>query len=219
MLLILNLNKFLFGFSICVSQTIASFLNKTCFTKTGVYLLALSLVYACSPSFSKKEIENTIVSGVHKDQGPEDRYSIPYEPITYNQRIKAPLPGLAKDYKIIDWDGDGLLDILALIRRGGGLIFYRNTGTKKQPLYKPLQENEVLISDADFGPYFEVIDIDGNGVKELISYSYEELSGQRKQCVFFIYRSDDDGKIIKDSKQKINISNSFEIENPEANSW
>ena len=50
------------------------------------------------------------------------------QPIVYGRETLAPLPGLALAYEPVDWDGDGLTDILALERRGGGLKLYRNVG-------------------------------------------------------------------------------------------
>ena len=64
-----------------------------------------------------------VETGAHDDEGPADRYPIPYEPIAYGQPVRAPSPGLAYDYKLIDWDGDGLIDILANVRRGGFTSF------------------------------------------------------------------------------------------------
>lgn len=179
------------------------------------FLIVINLIIqSCQTSPQESTTSVQITSQSHHDEGPEDRYSIPYEPITYNQTIKAPLPGLAKDYKIIDWDGDGLLDILAVMRRGEGLVFYKNVGSKNEPLYKSLQENEVLLSEADFGSFFAAIDIDGNGTQELITYSFEETTTQKKQCTFYTYSKEQGGKMSKTSKRKVNILESFTMEEP-----
>ena len=65
-------------------------------------------------------------AGRHHDEGPDDRYAAPYTPITYGHVTTAPLPGLAQGYELADWDGDGRVDVLALLRRGGGLVLHRN---------------------------------------------------------------------------------------------
>jgi hypothetical protein len=111
-----------------------------------------------------------IVSGGHGDEGPADRYRVPYEPITYGQSIDAPLPGLAMDYKLVDWDEDGLVDLLATIRRGKGLVWYRNIGTPQSARFRSLEENAVLLPDSRVS-YFDVIDYDGDGKRELAAYA------------------------------------------------
>ncbi|MDZ7723283.1 MAG: hypothetical protein U5R06_10875 [candidate division KSB1 bacterium] len=58
-------------------------------------------------------VKPQVVSGPR----PDDRYPIPYNPVTYNQHVKAPLPGLSYCFHMTDWDKDGLIDILGLARR------------------------------------------------------------------------------------------------------
>ncbi len=131
-------------------------------------LLAL---FACSPADENQSREELqIVTGSHHDEGPADRYSIPYDPITYGRKVKAPLPGLANDYKMVDWDGDGLVDMLANLRRGRGIIFYKNIGTRTEPLFRSLEENPVLMEKNGIGRFFDVIDVDGDGKRELIAF-------------------------------------------------
>ena len=96
---------------------------------------------------------NPITSGAHKDEGPADRYRVPYQPITYGRETAAPLPGLALAYEPVDWDGDGLTDILALERRGGGLKLYRNVGGPGKPLFTEPRHSPRLMDPAEFGDF------------------------------------------------------------------
>lgn len=116
---------------------------------------------------------NPIVTGAHADEGPADRYTRPYDPITFGQSTKAPLPGLGYDYKLFDWDQDGRMDLLATVRRGGGLVVYRNVGTPEQPLFRMLHENEVLLRAPTLGRFFALLDVDGNGTTEIASYQIQ----------------------------------------------
>ncbi|MCM8538075.1 MAG: VCBS repeat-containing protein [Lentisphaeraceae bacterium] len=112
-------------------------------------LLALFTFLINSPAEEVK-----IVTGPHYDEGPTSRYDTPYEVISYNQEIKVPLPGLAYDYKLMDWDKDGLLDLIAILRRGYGLVVYKNIGTAENPLFRSLHENQVLLRDRYLGRGF-----------------------------------------------------------------
>ncbi len=87
-------------------------------TLDSAWLVVASALWLCFLSNArgqsgepKDSVE--ITTNQHDDEGPNNRYSVPYEPITYGQDIKAPLPGLAYDYKLVDWDGDGVLDIIS----------------------------------------------------------------------------------------------------------
>ena len=102
------------------------------------------------------------VVAAHADEGPADRYRIAYQPITYGQSLVAPLPGVAMDYKLVDWDQDGRPDLLATVRRGKGLVWYRNVGSPREPRFRSLEENQVLLPGDRIGSYFEVIDFDGD---------------------------------------------------------
>ncbi len=158
--------------------------------KILAYGLILAPVAACNtPQQSSSTIQ--MVASSHDDEGPADRYSVPYDPITYGQTIKAPLPGLAYDYKLIDWDRDGLVDILASVRRGGGIVFYKNVGSREEPLFLSLQENERIMQPGDFGlgRYFNVLDVDQDGKNELIGYGREEDRAAQVLTVYF-----DEGK-------------------------
>ena len=97
--------------------------------------------------------DNPITSGAHKDEGPADRYRVPYAPIVYGRETLAPLPGLALAYEPVDWDGDGLTDILALERRGGGLKLYRNVGEPGKPLFTEPRHSPRLMDPAEFGGF------------------------------------------------------------------
>ena len=138
-------------------------------------LIAAGTLWLCSLSdargqSSEQKDSIKITTNQHDDEGPDNRYSVSYEPITYGQDMKAPLPGLAYDYKLVDWDQDGLVDILVNIRRGGGIIFYKNVGTAQQPLYRSLQENSRLMARDQLGRYFDVINLNQDDTYELIGF-------------------------------------------------
>jgi hypothetical protein len=111
-----------------------------------------------------------LISGKHYDEGPANRYGYPYEPITYNQKVLAPLPGLYYCFKMVDWDHDGLIDILGLARRGGGLRFIKNIGDREMPLYRSLHENLILMESGQFNRWFNVIDFNEDGDWDLIGW-------------------------------------------------
>jgi len=110
-----------------------------------------------------------IVVDRHYDEGPANRYTIPYEPIVYGQKVKAPLPGLAYEYELCDWDQDGLQDIIAMLRRGGGLVFYKNIGTTEAPLFRSLHENKKLMTTTGLARKFSLADFDGDGRNEVVT--------------------------------------------------
>ena len=119
---------------------------------------------------------NPITSGAHKDEGPADRYRVPYTPITYGRETLAPLPGLALAYEPVDWDGDGLTDILALERRGGGLKLYRNVGEAGKPLFTEPRHSPQLMNPAEFGDFrwFALGNIEGR--RAIFAYtSFDEF--------------------------------------------
>ena len=121
---------------------------------------------------------NPIVTGPHGDEGPAGRFDTPYHPITYGRDTLAPLPNLSYSFALHDWDGDGLTDILANLRRGGGIVFYKNIGTVEQPLFWPLHENAVLLRHDWIGRFFDVIDVDGDGKAELAAFAGQEEMGE-----------------------------------------
>ena len=136
------------------------------------FALALTVLPARGQDPDSVMRENPIAVGGHDDEGPADRYRVPYDPITYGQRVRAPLPGLAYAYKLHDWDGDGRIDLLANLRRGGGIVFYRNVGSEKEPTFRSLQENEVLLPRGDMGRYFDFIDLEDDGQTALVAFDY-----------------------------------------------
>ncbi|MGB3589577.1 MAG: hypothetical protein WBA23_23730, partial [Tunicatimonas sp.] len=144
-------------------------------------LVVLMLGFSCQ---SLPNAGEQITTSSHDDEGPESRYSVPYEPITYGQTIKAPLPGLAYDYKLYDWDQDGLVDILANVRRGGGIVFYKNIGSAEEPLFRSLQENKRFVESEHIGKYFDVIDVDQDGTVELITYAKNEQTASVLTVLF-----------------------------------
>ena len=127
---------------------------------------------------------NPIVSGPHDDEGPDGRYDAPYVPITYGRACAAPLPNLGYSFALADWDGDGLTDVLSNLRRGGGVVLYRNVGTGAEPKFRPLHENRVLLRDDRFGRFFDVIDVNGDGGKSLVAFA-KLGAGQRPRLVVF----------------------------------
>lgn len=137
------------------------------------WLGAAWLIVSASVGWGGERVTiNRIVTGPHDDEGLRDRYAVPYQPITYGQRIKAPLPGLAYSYKLRDWDSDGLVDIIANVRRGYGVVVYRNVGTKAEPLFTSLHDddNQILMREPSLGRYFDLADFNGDGKLELIGY-------------------------------------------------
>lgn len=69
-------------------------------------LIAAGTLWLCSLSdvrgqSSEQKDSIKITTNQHDDMGPDNRYSVSYEPITYGQKIRAPLPGLAYDYKFV----------------------------------------------------------------------------------------------------------------------
>ena len=139
---------------------------------SGFLALMFSLCLSCQVPANQAESDREIkiTTGAHDDEGPADRYSVPYQPINYNQAVEAPLPGLAYDYKLYDWDEDGLVDILANVRRGGGIVFYKNVGNQQEPMFRMLKENEMIMDRGRLGRYFDVMDVDGDGKVELLGY-------------------------------------------------
>jgi len=138
---------------------------------TAVLMLAVTV--ACKEKkepLSRDAKVPELISGEHYDEGPEDRYSYPYEPVTYNQEVIAPLPGLYYCFKMVDWDHDGLIDILGLARRGGGLRFIKNVGTKAQPLYRSLHENKKLMESGPFNRWFNIMDYNDDGMWDIVGW-------------------------------------------------
>jgi len=138
-------------------------------------LLALTIITftACQKQKQNQPLPRNaqvpeIISTGHYDEGPADRFSFPYEPVTYGQEVIAPLPGLYYCFKMVDWDNDGLTDILGLARRGGGLRFIKNVGTKTQPLFRNLQENVKLLESGPFYRWFDVMDYNKDGKWDIV---------------------------------------------------
>jgi len=68
---------------------------------------------------------------------------------------------------IVDWDNDGLKDVL-MGNRGGTVYLYINSGTNKKPVFR--REEELMGGDLDVGGYSAptVVDWDGDGKKDLV---------------------------------------------------
>ncbi len=156
-------------------------------SRTFICLVIVASLFACGrsegappdPSWIPRggPAENPIISGPHEDEGPLTRWDHPYQPIVYGQSILAPLPALGYSHTLVDWDGDGLTDLLVKLRRGGGLVFYKNVGTEKEARFLSLHENRRL-ADGDFGDkYLDAIDVNGDGKMELAMFqAYPESS-------------------------------------------
>lgn len=66
--------------------------------------------------------------------------------------------------QILDWDHDGLLDIVC--QWGGEIFWYKNSGTTQR-----FSEPQTLASKLGEAPDFEVADLDGDGLWELLVYT------------------------------------------------
>jgi hypothetical protein len=114
--------------------------------------------------------DNPLVVDAHRDSGPPDRHGFAYQAITYGRDTPAPLPNLASAWSLADWDGNGLTDILANLRRGGGLVLYRNVGTADRPRFRSLHQNRVLMREPRLRRYFQAADLLGDARLELVGF-------------------------------------------------
>ncbi len=93
----------------------------------------------------------TLTSSPTRDQGPADRYELPYAAIVYGRAKTSPLANLTFCLASMDWDGDGLTDLLASERRGGGLKLYRNVGETGRPIFIEPRYADRLLERTAFG--------------------------------------------------------------------
>ncbi len=77
-----------------------------------------------------------------------------------------------------------MVDILANIRRGGGIVFYKNIGSAEEPLFRSLQENQRIVESEHIGQYFDVIDVDQDGTVELITYAKNDQTANVLTVLF-----------------------------------
>jgi hypothetical protein len=77
---------------------------------------------------------------------------------------------------VVDWDSDGLQDLIVGCERGG-ILWFPNRGTKQQPSFlypKLLFGSDGKPLDAGFSSGPLVIDWDGDGVRDLLSSAYPD---------------------------------------------
>ncbi len=123
---------------------------------------------------------------------------IHYDPITYGHAAEAPLPCLGASFKVVDWDNDGLQDLLLMphpryLENGDPagtykLLLFRNKGTRQQPLFVSFDQADELLVDKRLGRFFSTIDFDGDGRQEIVSVSRDRyIENESEQGVLYLY--------------------------------
>lgn len=120
-----------------------------------------------------KETDDEIwITGDAEFKGDGDDQEVIYNGKTYKQTEKKQLmvTGCASAVFVADWNGDGLLDLIAG-EIEGKVGVYINSGTAKKPVYDKPQflkagSKEIRVPHGDAGPV--VADWDGDGVPDLI---------------------------------------------------
>jgi len=102
----------------------------------------------------------------------QDQPAFEITPITYGQATLAPMAAVTS-FKLHDWDGDGLNDVLILqdkVLTDGAprLVWSRNVGTAIEPRFTALDECPMLLEHADLG-FFAIADFDGDGKMEIVT--------------------------------------------------
>lgn len=95
-------------------------------------------------------------------------------PVTYGQAVDVPMPAAFHVFaaRLVDWDGDGLIDVLATPATGGSVSLLKNIGTRRAPRFEFPSARPPLFGGGDasawVGRTFDVGDIDGDGRLDLL---------------------------------------------------
>jgi hypothetical protein len=134
----------------------------------------------------------------------EPSYTGVNEPILLASTGRAPLtvPGGCTAPRVVDWNGDGLFDLVCG-SFGGGVFAYLNSGTASESRFgEPLVllANEGVRKD-DGGPmrgtYVDVVDYDGDGDLDLVAGGYREFTPPQRVL------SDDEKKRVAELDEEI----------------
>lgn len=79
--------------------------------------------------------------------------------------------------EVLDWDGNGLLDILTVPYWGGAIMVYRNTGEKDSYGLPILEAGEQIPVSAGSYAYIKTVDWHGNGAKSVLVGYMKETNG------------------------------------------
>lgn len=128
---------------------------------------------------------------INEGTAQEPDFSDLNEPVLVGGKPLA-LPGGLTSPEVVDWDGDGLLDLLVGSYTGddrkqsGGIWLLRNTGTKTEPAFAattnliPCEPMGGATSPQrpEEGLYCDAKDVDGDGVLDLLVGGYSNYESQ-----------------------------------------